>query len=282
MQSIDLPGVPPPASSAGGEPSTSGLAPVLLCHGFTSTPASMAIWAQGLHAAGHRVCVPRLPGHGGSAQQLNRTRWMDWYTRLEQELLRLAAEPGGANGVVVGGLSLGGALALRLAQQHPDLVRALLLVNPGVVLDDPRLVALPVLRWIVPSLSGLASDIAKPGVVEEATPRTPLHALHSVVQFFRIVERDLPKITAPTIVFRSLHDHVVPVRSPLHVIERISSPTIQDVPLVESFHVATLDYDAELIIERSEQFIASLSQPGPTASTQPHVAGDAANGEFVP
>lgn len=236
---------------------------VLLCHGFTSTPSSMALWAEGLHAAGCRVSVPRLPGHGTTWQEMNRTGWQDWYARVEQELVVLADEPGGERGVFVGGLSMGGALALRLAQRHPDLVAGLMLVNPAVRLKDPRLLALPLLRWVIPSMPGLISDIAKPGVQEIGYPRTPLHALSSLQRLLRLVDADLPSVTTPTIVFRSLHDHVVPLSSPQRVLDKLASTELEDVPLVESFHVATLDLEVDLLVERSAAFVNRLAESEP-------------------
>ena len=101
---------------------------VLLCHGFTGCPQSLRPWAEHLAAEGLTVRVPRLPGHGTSWQELNLTRWPDWYAAVERELLALAATH---RAVVVGGLSMGGALALLLAQRHPGAVAGLALVNPA-------------------------------------------------------------------------------------------------------------------------------------------------------
>ena len=106
---------------------------VLLVHGFTGTPQSLRDWAEHHAAAGLTVRLPRLPGHGTRWQELNRTRWPDWYAAVERELLALAAS---GHRVVVGGLSMGGALALRLAQEHPDHVAGLVLVNPAVLYED--------------------------------------------------------------------------------------------------------------------------------------------------
>lgn len=229
---------------------------VLLCHGFTSTPASMKVWADGLREAGHDVVVPRLPGHGTTWQELNRTGWQDWYATVERCLLQASQE----EPIFVGGLSMGGALALRLAQRHPERVAGLMLVNPAVLLQDRRLVALPVLRRFVGSLPGIASDIAKPGVHEEAYDRTPLNALASSLELFATVEAELPSIRPPLIVFRSLNDHVVPVASPLRVLARVSSVDVTDCCLQESFHVATLDHEADLIVNESLAFIARIAQ----------------------
>ena len=52
---------------------------ILLLHGFTGSPKSMTPWGQQLAAQGHTVRVPRLPGHGTRWQDMNLTRWEDWY-----------------------------------------------------------------------------------------------------------------------------------------------------------------------------------------------------------
>jgi carboxylesterase len=229
---------------------------VLLCHGFTSNPSSLAPWARRLADDGRTVRVPRLPGHGTSWQEMNRTRWDDWYAVVQAELVVLRQR---CAVVVVGGLSMGGALALRLAEDNGSDVAGLVLVNPAVRLSDPRLRLLPVLKHLVASVPGIGSDIAKPGAVELAYDRTPLSALHSSVKGYAMVARDLPKITQPLLLMHSQQDHVVPPRSSSTVLSRVSSKDITEVLLQRSYHVATLDHDAELIEQTSSEFISRVA-----------------------
>ena len=63
---------------------------VLFCHGFTGSPWSLLEWAKYTQAAGHRVAVPRLPGHGTRWQELTVTRWQDWYACVDREYRALA------------------------------------------------------------------------------------------------------------------------------------------------------------------------------------------------
>ena len=60
-----MPGAEPFSHSGG----TTG---VLLCHGFTGSPQSLRPWAEYLAAAGLTVCLPRLPGHGTTWQEMAR------------------------------------------------------------------------------------------------------------------------------------------------------------------------------------------------------------------
>lgn len=229
---------------------------VLLCHGFTGTPQSLRPWATALAAEGMTVRLPRLPGHGTSWPEMNRTRWPDWYAEVDRSLTDLVER---CDRVVVGGLSMGGALALRLAEARPADVAGLVLVNPAVTLADPRLKALPVLKHLVPSLAGVGNDIAAPDRTELAYDRTPLKALHSFVQGMQDVARDLPQVTQPLLLLHSPQDHIVPVASSQMVLSRVSSKDVTETLLERSFHVATLDHDAAVIERESIAFIQRLT-----------------------
>lgn len=225
---------------------------VLLSHGFTGSPASMKPWGQDLADRGFTVRVPRLPGHGTTWQDLNRRGWDDWYGELDNALTELRSV---CDRVGVCGLSMGGGLALRLAEMRPDDVDALVVVNPAVAIRNWQLKLLPVLKYAVPSLPGIANDIKKPGVQESGYNRTPLRALHSQVSTWPTIQAELGKVTAPLLMFRSTDDHVVDDTSLGLIREGVSSKVAEYVTLTDSFHVATLDFDAPLIFNRSADFL---------------------------
>lgn len=238
---------------SGAEPYAHDGGPIgaLLVHGFTGCPQSLRPWAEHLAAAGLAVRLPLLPGHGRTWQELNKTRWPQWYSEVEAAHADLREH---CECVVVMGLSFGAALALRLAELQPDSVAGLVLVNPFVLLTDRRLAALPALRWVAGSVPGVISDIRKPGVAELGYDRVPLHALHSVTKFQRDVRQDLPRLTQPLLLYRSVEDHVVPAASPAYVLRHAGSSDIEEIMLTDSYHVATLDNDAEKIFAGSLAF----------------------------
>ena len=244
-----MPGAEPYAHDAGD-------VGVLLCHGFTGTPMSLRPWAERLAGEGLTVRLPLLPGHGTAWPDLNLTGWQDWYDAAQRSLDELTAR---CRTVVVGGLSMGGAIAARLAAERPADVAGLVLVNPAFVSDDVRLRALPVIKHLVPSLPGIASDIARPGVTELAYDRTPLKALHSFVRSWDETIRALAGVTAPLLLLHSRVDHVVPPRSSALLLSRVSSKDVTEVVLENSFHVATLDEDGDLIEKASLEFINRVS-----------------------
>ncbi|HEY5334923.1 MAG TPA: alpha/beta fold hydrolase [Mycobacteriales bacterium] len=224
----------------------------LMLHGFTGNPRSMRPWAETLAAAGLTVRLPLLPGHGTRWQDLQRTRWTDWYGEAERSLAELA---GRCDDVFVMSLSMGGALSLRLAEEHH--LAGQVLVNPAIASDDRRLRLLPLLSKIIPSVPPVGDDIKAPGVSESAYARVPTKAAASMSQLWKVLVPDLPKITAPTLVYRSVDDHVVPKVSTDTLVAGVTHADVEVVELRESFHVATLDNDAPQIFDGSLAFVRS-------------------------
>ncbi|MFJ8590085.1 alpha/beta hydrolase [Streptomyces sp. NPDC093598] len=243
---------------AGAEPfhHEGGEVAVLLCHGFTGSPQSLRPWAEHLAEHGLTVSLPLLPGHGTRWEDLRITGWQDWYAEVDREL-RLLCER--RETVFVAGLSMGGALALRLAAKHGDAVRGVMVVNPANKVHGLAAHALPVVRHLVPATKGIASDIAKPDSRELGYDRVPLHAAHSLRQFFQATDRELPQVTQPVLLLRSPQDHVVPPADSARILSRISSTDVKEVILEQSYHVATLDHDADRIHEESLAFIGRIA-----------------------
>lgn len=231
---------------------------VLVSHGFTSTPASVKEWGESLAARGYAVEAPLLPGHGTTWQAMNRTTFADWYGEVVRVFEKLSEEN---DAVVVGGLSMGGTLALRLAADRPEQVAGVVAVNPAVALKRFDVKLAPIISRILPSYPAIASDVKKPGVVEDAYERTPLKAVNNQFQAWKQLIADLPRVTTPVLYLRSTEDHVVDDASEPVILGNISSRDVTVIRLENSYHVATIDHDAELIFEESASFIARVTAP---------------------
>lgn len=236
---------------------------VLLCHGFTGSPQSLRPWAEYLAERGLTVSLPLLPGHGTRWEDMQLTGWQDWYAEVDRELRALRER---CSRVFVCGLSMGGALALRLAAKHGDAVSGIVVVNPANKVHGLSAYALPLARHVVRTTKGIASDIAKEGSVEIGYDKVPLHAAHSLRNFFRLVDGELPQVTQPLLLLHSVQDHVVPPADSARVLSRVSSTDVQEIVLEQSYHVATLDHDADRIFEESFAFVERLA---PEAGKQP-------------
>jgi carboxylesterase len=228
---------------------------VLLCHGFTGTPQSMRPWGEHLAAEGFTVRCPRLPGHGTHWREANQTRWADWYGCVDAEFRELRQRCGS---VFVFGQSMGGTLALRLAEEHGTAVAGLVLVNPSVTTLRRDAKLLPLLARMLPSMPGVAGDIAKPDTVELAYDRLPLRAAASLAELWQVVRGDLTRVTQPLLLLRSATDHVVEPINARIVLDSVGSQDVHEVVLADSYHVATLDNDAPLIFAQSVEFVSRV------------------------
>ncbi len=251
--------MPPPSRPSAVEPfSHQGTeVGVLLCHGFTGSPASLRPWADRLAAEGFSVRLPLLPGHGTSWREMNRTTFRDWLGEVSAALSELRRQ---CRAVVVGGLSMGGALALRLAELNPGTIAGIVLVNPSVMSLRREMAALPILKHLVPSLKGVTDDIAKPGVTELGYGRTPLKAVDALRKGWDATRADLAQVSLPVLLLHSRVDHVVEPENSRLILDRISSTDVTEIVLEKSFHVATLDFDADLIIDESVAFIRRVTK----------------------
>lgn len=232
---------------------------VLLCHGFTGSPQSLRRWAEYLADAGLTVSLPRLPGHGTTWQELARTRWEDWYAEVDRAFDELRAT---TDEIFLMGLSMGGCLALRLAELRGDAVRGLVLVNPSLAAETRLFLLAPVLKLFVPSLKGIASDIKKPDAAEVGYDRVPVKAAATLPGLWRITQQHLYQVTQPVLVYRSPSDHVVGPAN-LDILRKAlpaSQLEVRECP--DSYHVATLDNDAETIFAGSLDFVRSYSHAG--------------------
>jgi carboxylesterase len=235
-----------PYSAAGGPVG------VVLCHGFTGMPGSMRPWAEALAGAGHTVRVPLLPGHGTRWQDANQVSWQDWYAELERAFDETRAACPHA---FVMGLSMGGTLVMRLAEQRGAQVAGLVVVNGSLFTTRKDAKLLPILRHVLPSLPPIGSDIKAPGVVEPAYDRLPVKAAWQLAKLWEVTNADLARITQPLLVLTSRDDHVVETANSERLITAAASTDKRQVWLEDSYHVATLDNDLPLIIKESLAFI---------------------------
>jgi carboxylesterase len=243
----------------GAEPFThaGGSTGALLCHGFTGSPQSLRPWAEYLAEAGLSVWLPRLPGHGTTWQDMARTRWEDWYAEVDRAFDELRAH---SDEIFVMGLSMGACLALRLAELRGPSVSGLVLVNPSLTGDTPLLMLTPVLKLVVPSLKGIASDIKAEEASELGYDRVPVKAADSLRKLWRITQSQLADVTQPVLVYHSTEDHVVGPAS-LRLL-RGAVPHLEVRECQDSYHVATLDHDAQAIFAGSLEFVRTHSRAG--------------------
>ena len=229
---------------------------VLVLHGFTGSPQTMRPVADALISAGFSVELPRLPGHGTAVEELLTTGFDDWSGAVESAY---AALSGCVERVAVVGLSMGGTLAAWLTARHPEIAGAVF-VNALVAPIDPAMLAMvdEMVQAGETVAPGIGSDIADPDAIENAYEGTPLVPLQSLAAGVVALQAALANISCPVLIMTSVDDHVVEPSNSDHLASAVSGP-VERVALERSYHVATLDYDKDLIIERTIDFVRKVT-----------------------
>lgn len=223
---------------------------VLVSHGFTGTTQSMAYLGKRFAEEGFTVYGPRLTGHGTTPEDMEEATYGDWIQDVEAGLEKLKGE---CSTVFVAGLSMGGTLTLYLAEQHPE-IAGIMPINAAVHMPEFEGYYLS-LKDSERFVEGIGSDIKAEGIQELAYAQTPVKSMGELVQLLTIVNGDLGKVTVPTLILSSTVDNVVPPENSQIIYEQIQSDIKEIVSLEESYHVATLDNDKELIAESCISFI---------------------------
>ena len=225
---------------------------VLLVHGFTGSPASMRPWGEFLNSKGYTVRVPLLPGHGTQPEDLNKVKWQEWPAKVEFELSELRKT---CDVIFLVGLSMGGGTVLNVAASIDNELAGLILVNPMIHVKGVPVELAFFLSRFQKMRTSVGDDIKRPGITEWGYDALPTRGVYQLLKMLRITRGDLGKITVPVQLFHSVDDHTLPVTNTEIILSEIGSTNKSRIELVNSYHVATMDYDQELIFQNSLTFI---------------------------
>lgn len=229
---------------------------VLVLHGFTGNPSSVRPVAEAMVEAGFDVEMPRLPGHGTTIEDMMTTGWDDWFGAALGSFDVLADR---CERVVVAGLSMGGLLTLAVGGERA--AAGLICVNPVARMRSPEETAM-IEEFIddgMAVLPGIGSDIADPSATELSYEGTPLVPLRSMfLDGVRPRCEHWGRLEMPLLLFTSEHDHVVDPADSSHLASTYGG-SVEHIWLERSFHVATQDFDRDLICERSVGFASEIA-----------------------
>ena len=224
---------------------------VLFIHGFTGSPQSFLPQYSAAIDAKYNVSVPLLSGHGTKIEDMLETTYADYFQDVKRAFDLLC--PNGEELYVVG-LSMGGTLALDLALIAKN-VAGMVLINPLVLAPSPYFIGIldQILQSGTEATPGIGSDIADPDQKESSYPGSPVRAAKSLFQAAGRLSERVGEIDIPIRLFSSRDDHVVSVESGEYL--EMVNPKVERIILERSYHVATLDYDGDLISSGILDFI---------------------------
>lgn len=225
-----------------GSAAAEGAKGVLLLHGFTGTIAHMRPLADRLHALGFTVLGFNLPGHATRLEDMAAVTWADWLEAAKDGVMRLRGQ---CSSVSVAGLSMGGCLALLLAEQME--VDAVAAISTPMGTRAPLWLAplaapfVPTVHWRSRAHLDDRYDYGYAGF--------PTRSGAQLAHLIRMARRDLHAVTCPLLVVQSRGDRTITADS-ADVILRGAGSGSKSVLWLESVpHVCTLTEEAEHIAD---------------------------------
>ncbi len=219
---------------------------VVLLHGF---PLDRSLWkaqVAGLQGR-YRVIVPDLRGHGDSpspAGSYPMEAMADDVAGL-LEALKIG-EP-----VVLGGLSMGGYVALAFAARYADRLRGLMLINTKASADSPEAAqgretqakeveaagsADPVVDKMIPKLFAESTRKQRPEVIEVVVEQMRKTSVDGVAGALRGMAlrpdrtTDLAGIKVPTLVLTGEEDQLIPIEESRRMMETLPKGELIVIP----------------------------------------------------
>ncbi|HEY3287537.1 MAG TPA: alpha/beta fold hydrolase [Gemmatimonadaceae bacterium] len=233
---------------------------VVLLHGYNDSPQTMRSPAAAMHAAGWSVYAPLLPGHGRSLRAFAATDADAWLATARDTLANALARH---RRVAVGGLSMGGAIAMILAAEEPS-VRAAVLFSPFLV-QSWRLAAIAAL-WPLVNLGakylgggGTGRSIRDPQARASliAYGCSPPRLMREVQRVARRARAALPHVHQPVWIAQSGDDYRISREQAQRAFDRLASGDKRLHWTTGNGHVITVDYGHEELASEAVHWLDS-------------------------
>jgi carboxylesterase len=257
---------------------------VLLIHGLGGTPVELRFIAQALARAGHTVYCCQLAGHCGTPEELRRSTWREWYASVEAAHDKLGET---CDVILAGGLSMGGILALHLAQNRPAGVHGLLLFAPTLKLDGWSMPWHSLfLQYVRPLPIRLEFDLAERdpyGLKDERVRRivvasmqsgdtgaagvfsTPMRSMAHFNSLVQEVKPNLGKVRQPALIVHPREDDIASLRNAQYLQANLGG-LVDTLVLDNSYHMVTLDQQRHIVADRATSFVAWIEAQVATRS----------------
>lgn len=247
---------------------------VLFIHGFPTTPAMYEYPRSFFAEHGYDVYAPLIPTFGADWHDFEKTDFSQWYAFIENLFMDISKRH--AKTFVVG-VSMGGAMTLRLAEEHGESIAAIAVLSAPVtynslirdrLITDPLAYFVRTVALFVPSIGAGTVDGKPDGEdgdeewvgYKGVFPRQGL----SLIWNLKRIRKNLGKVGVPMISIHDRNDRTVPFGNQKIILSGVGSTTVESLsPSMEPFrhsrhsllmYYSTRSVYTEAIFEFFERF----------------------------
>jgi carboxylesterase len=230
---------------------------VLLIHGYTASPVEVNFIGKYLNNRGFTISGPLLPGHGTSIEDLHDCKFEDWTDFIEKAYHDLDEK---CESVVVGGISLGGLLALHLGAKYDD-IDGLITYAPALQFRNKFAPLAPYLKYLTKTLTWRKTNLSA-SIVDDRWCGYGIDSIPAISQFLQLQERvqqRLNDINQPIIIFQGMLDQSVDPSGAQKIYDSVRSEDKNLIWLNQSGHIVTLDIEWQTVAMKTADFVERVS-----------------------
>ncbi|MFJ7827183.1 alpha/beta hydrolase [Psychrobacillus sp. NPDC096623] len=191
---------------------------VLGIHGFTGGPYEIQPFMDYLQAhTDWQIVVPTLPGHGETLE-LKNVSAESWMMAAEQALRQLQKE---VDRIIIVGFSMGGIIAMYLANRYP--IHKLVLLSAAAKYIYPAQLLQDIKDMIKDTVTGKLEENTLYKRYSEKLKDTPFPATLEFMRLVRIVQPYYGQITVPVYIVQGKKDGIVPYATAQFIYDKIGS-----------------------------------------------------------
>lgn len=228
---------------------------VLLLHGFTGHTADVRMLGRYLEKEGYTSHAPIFRGHGLPPEQLIKSNPDEWWedTLKGYDYLKEL----GYENIAVAGLSMGGALSLKLASCRE--VRAVIPMCTPVYFDNQTKLkgAFELFAKQYKQLENKSEETIDRELDTLLKKSEPL--FEQIKHFTNDIRKLVDLIYTPTLVVQSRLDEIINPESANYIYEHVETDEKELKWYEESGHVITLDKERDQLHEDIHMFLESIS-----------------------
>lgn len=218
-------------------------ATMLLVHGFGESSEAWREWLP-IASADFRVVRPDVRGFGRSTPMPSDFQWS--MALVVDDLKRVVERFGGGRPVHLVGAKSGSWMAMKLAADHPHLIRTLTVIGGAVKGGDTTqwradIEARGVAAWAAASMTGRFGTMLSPEAIRwwvDLTARTPLSTMQSYLRWVPTVDiaADVGRIRCPTLVIAADAGKLRPLSETTSWHEKIADSELVTLPC-DGWHI---------------------------------------------
>ncbi|MEA5015696.1 MAG: alpha/beta fold hydrolase [Candidatus Limiplasma sp.] len=231
---------------------------VLLIHGFTGSVSHMRPLGEALGERGYTVMGINLPGHATQEEDMAKTGWQDWLQASKQATLALKER---CRTVAVCGLSMGGLLALLIAEQMR--LEACVPISTPMAVRNRLLPLAKVASPFHPRVAWVSQDAHHSGLnaaYDYGYSGFPTRCAGDLRHLIRLARQNLFAVNCPILAVQSEADETIWHGSADLILQSVSSYRKQKLWLRDVPHVCTLSRELPAIVDAMDDVLREVEK----------------------